>query len=227
MKRRIFPKTVPFHTLFTKKNKRDRNGAVLLALWVFFFPWTHDAGEEEDFFFLYHHHLSLQKDVDSLSKICRPTPLAHKHFPRVGGAATHCTAPVSLPFFLPIKTGEERAEKKRRKKRERESRREGGRNEETRKKKKEQKKGKKKQRREKKEKEQHRRPLQPPATTSSAVQPPPPAAPPRCHHRSVFLPSSPSLPASSVHIACEQWRTIELAQPEWSSPTQIARSDPK
>jgi len=109
-------KGVVSYTVHEKKNKRDRNGVVLLALWVFFFPWTHDAGEEEDFFFLYHHHLSLQKDVDSLSKICRPTPLAHKHFPRVGGAATHCTAPVSLPFFLPIKTREKRAEKKRREK---------------------------------------------------------------------------------------------------------------
>jgi hypothetical protein len=132
---------VPFHTLFTKKNKRDQNGAVLLALWVFFFPWTHDAGEEDDFFFLCHRHLSLQKDVDSLSKRCRPTPLAHKHFPRVGGAAAHCTAPVSLPCFFPIKTGEERVEKKREKKKEREQKRgrKKGRNQE----KKVQKKGKK------------------------------------------------------------------------------------
>jgi hypothetical protein len=96
----------------------------------------HDAGEEEDFFFLCHRHLSLQKDIDSLSKRCRPTPLAHKHFPRVGGAAAHCTAPISLPCFLPIKTGEERVEKKRREKKKRESRREGGRKEETKKKKK-------------------------------------------------------------------------------------------
>jgi hypothetical protein len=137
---------VPFHTLFTKKNKRDQNGAVLLALWVFFFPWTHDAGEEDDFFFLCHRHLSLQKDVDSLSKRCRPTPLAHKHFPRVGGAAAHCTAPVSLPCFFPIKTGEERVEKKRERAEEREEERKKPGKKKCRKKE-------KKQRREKKEKE--------------------------------------------------------------------------
>jgi len=146
MKRRIFSKMVPFHTLFTKKNKRDQNGAVLLALWVFFFPWTHDAGEEDDFFFLCHRHLSLQKDVDSLSKRCRPTPLAHKHFPRVGGAAAHCTAPVSLPCFFPIKTGEERVEKKRERAEEREEERKKPGKKKCRKKE-------KKQRREKKEKE--------------------------------------------------------------------------
>ena len=166
-------KGVVSYTVHEKKNKRDRNGVVLLALWVFFFPWTHDAGEEEDFFFLYHHHLSLQKDVDSLSKICRPTPLAHKHFPRVGGAATHCTAPVSLPFFLPIKTREKRAEKKRReKKKKRESRREGGRNEETRKK--------KSRKKEKKNRGGRRRRRSSIAGHSS---PQPPLAAPCNHHR--------------------------------------------
>jgi hypothetical protein len=165
-------KGVVSYTVHEKKNKRDRNGVVLLALWVFFFPWTHDAGEEEDFFFLYHHHLSLQKDVDSLSKICRPTPLAHKHFPRVGGAATHCTAPVSLPFFLPIKTREKRAEKKRREKKKRESRREGGRNEETRKK--------KSRKKEKKNRGGRRRRRSSIAGHSS---PQPPLAAPCNHHR--------------------------------------------
>jgi hypothetical protein len=43
---------------------------------------------------------------------------------------------------------------------------------------------------------------------AAPLQPPAPAAPPRCHHRSVFLPSSPSLPASTIHVACEQWRTF-------------------
>jgi hypothetical protein len=82
----------------------------------------------------------------------------------------HIAPPQSVSCFLPIKTGEERAEKKGEKKKKSESKKEGGRKEETRKKKekKEQKKGKKKQR-EKKEKEQHRRPPQPPATTSSTV----------------------------------------------------------
>jgi hypothetical protein len=33
-----------------RKIKRwNRNGAILTALWVFFFPWTREAGEEEDF----------------------------------------------------------------------------------------------------------------------------------------------------------------------------------
>ena len=31
------------------KKKKARNGAVLTALWVFFFPWMREAGEEEDF----------------------------------------------------------------------------------------------------------------------------------------------------------------------------------
>jgi hypothetical protein len=115
MKRHILSKTAPFHTLFTKK-KRDQNSAVLSAPWVFFFPSTREVGEEEDFFFLCHRHLSLQKDIDSLSKRRRPTPLAQKHFPRVGGAVEgwqHTAPPRSLsPVFLPIKTGEERAERK-------------------------------------------------------------------------------------------------------------------
>ena len=47
MKQRILSKTVPCHALFTKK--KEKNGAVLKALWVFFFPCTREAGEEEDF----------------------------------------------------------------------------------------------------------------------------------------------------------------------------------
>jgi hypothetical protein len=39
MKWRILSKTAPFHTLLIKKKKKEaRNGAVLMALWVFFFP---------------------------------------------------------------------------------------------------------------------------------------------------------------------------------------------
>jgi hypothetical protein len=42
------------HCLFKKRKKEKkkeeaRNSAVLMALWVFFFPWTCEAGEEEDF----------------------------------------------------------------------------------------------------------------------------------------------------------------------------------
>jgi hypothetical protein len=36
-----------------------------MVLWVFFFPWTRETGEEEDFFFPCHRHLPLQKDADS------------------------------------------------------------------------------------------------------------------------------------------------------------------
>jgi hypothetical protein len=56
------------------------------------------------------------------------------------------------------------------------------------------------------------------------LQPPAPAALPRCHHRSFFLPSSPLLPASTVHVACEQWRTIVHVGPArmvrlgWAQP---------
>ena len=43
---------------------KARNGAVLKALYVFFFPWTREAGEEEDFSsFLCHRH-QRQKDAD-------------------------------------------------------------------------------------------------------------------------------------------------------------------
>jgi hypothetical protein len=48
MKRHVLFKTTPFHTMFIKK-KEARNGAVLTALWVFFFPWMREAGEEEEF----------------------------------------------------------------------------------------------------------------------------------------------------------------------------------
>jgi hypothetical protein len=45
------PKQRRFIYCSFKKKKGSRNGAVLKALWVFFFPWTREAGEEEDFFF--------------------------------------------------------------------------------------------------------------------------------------------------------------------------------
>jgi hypothetical protein len=66
MKRRVLGKTASFHLLFTKK--KARNGVVLTALWVFFFPWTSEAGEEEDFSSPCFHRLSSsqkhQKDAD-------------------------------------------------------------------------------------------------------------------------------------------------------------------
>jgi hypothetical protein len=38
------------HEKKRRKIKRwNRNGAVLTELWVFFFPWMREAGEEEDF----------------------------------------------------------------------------------------------------------------------------------------------------------------------------------
>jgi hypothetical protein len=57
MKRRVLSKTMLFHTLFIKKREGGRNGAVLKALWVFFFPWTRETGEEEDLFSPVSHHL--------------------------------------------------------------------------------------------------------------------------------------------------------------------------
>jgi len=48
MKRRVLSKMALFNTLFIKKNEA-RNGAVLTALWVFFFLWTREAKEEENF----------------------------------------------------------------------------------------------------------------------------------------------------------------------------------
>jgi hypothetical protein len=48
MKRCVLSKTTSFHPLFIKKKEREaQNGAVLSALWVFFFPWMREAGEEE------------------------------------------------------------------------------------------------------------------------------------------------------------------------------------
>ena len=36
-------------TVHEKKKGKTQNGVVLKALWVFFFPWTREVGEEEDF----------------------------------------------------------------------------------------------------------------------------------------------------------------------------------
>jgi hypothetical protein len=51
-----------------KKKREAQNGVVLMALWVFFFPWTREAGEEEDFSSPCFHRLSSfkkhQKDAD-------------------------------------------------------------------------------------------------------------------------------------------------------------------
>jgi hypothetical protein len=55
MKRRDLSKTESFHPLFIKK--KARNGTVLMTLWVFFFPWTREEGEEEDFSSPYFHRL--------------------------------------------------------------------------------------------------------------------------------------------------------------------------
>jgi hypothetical protein len=58
MKRRVLSKTTSFHTLFIKKRREGgRNGAILKALWVFFFLWTREIGEEEDLFSPVSHRL--------------------------------------------------------------------------------------------------------------------------------------------------------------------------
>jgi hypothetical protein len=96
MKWRVLGKMTSFHLLFTKK-KEARNGAVLTALWVFFFPWTREAGEE-DFSSPYFHRLSSskkhQKDAD------QGHPLAQKAFHVLDGRQ-HSGRPshVSLPCF--------------------------------------------------------------------------------------------------------------------------------
>jgi len=61
------------HCLFKKRKKEKkkeeaRNSAVLMALWVFFFPWTCEAGEEEDFSSFVFTEFPSQKDADSLLK---------------------------------------------------------------------------------------------------------------------------------------------------------------
>jgi hypothetical protein len=177
----------------------------LSAPWVFFFPSTCEVGEEEDFFFLCHCHVSLKKDIDSLSKRRRPTPLAQKHFPRVGGVATHCTTPFSLPCFFAYKNRRREGKKKMRKKRER--RREG----EDQKKKRRRRRSREKNEKKRIEEEEgaallaaanHQRrclstPAAPPMTTTIAGQPFFPFVSP-------FRPCMPS----SVHVACEEWRAL-------------------
>jgi hypothetical protein len=111
MKLCVLSKTTSFHALFTKKKeRRDRNGAVLTASWVFFFPWTCKAGEEEDFsssvtaiFPFKKMPTPFQKDVDQ-------PYLPKRNFPHVGGAAAQwlpqpCLAPV---FVGKNKGGEEK-----------------------------------------------------------------------------------------------------------------------
>ena len=81
-----------------------------MAPYVFFFPWTSEAGEEEDFSF----------SVTTISLFKKtPTPLA-RSFPRVGEEGgdvflgqflgrQHSGRPSHVPpLFLPIKTGKEK-----------------------------------------------------------------------------------------------------------------------
>jgi hypothetical protein len=95
LKRRHF-----MHCLFfVFKKEEARNGAVLMALWVFFFPWTREAGEEEDFSSSVLTEFPSQKDADSLLKRHRQLTLS-TCWKGGGGAAAQWPPPsISLPCF--------------------------------------------------------------------------------------------------------------------------------
>jgi len=77
-----------------------------------------EAVEEEDFSSSVFHRLPLQKDVDSFSKRHRHHPHLPKAFHVLEGRQHSGRPRLSLPCFLPIKTGKERAKKKKEKRRE-------------------------------------------------------------------------------------------------------------
>jgi len=190
MKRRVLSKMASFHPLFIKK--KAWNGAVLTALWVFFFPWTCEAREEEDFFFPYSHCLLFSRWPGKTPT--KDLSLAQS-FPHIGGMVEgrqHSDSPgLSPPCFLPIKTREERAKKKRtreraqvradrREQQSREERAKGERAEKRNKEKEERTKRGKKRREEKIEKKKQGKKQ----WESSSLAPPPSPAAASCHlHR--------------------------------------------
>ena len=209
MKQRVLSKTTSFHALFTKKKEKGPkwcrfDGTVGLLL-----PLDARSRGRRRFFFLCHRHLSLQKDVDSLSKRRRPTPLAKEKLSTCwrggGGEAAQWPPSHVSPLFLPIKTGEEkkkneiweRGRRAERKKTERKEKRVRVENRGRRLKKKVEKRM--KNRGERKKKEQHR---WPPRTTSDAAsrlqqlcqrQQPPQVSPSSLFFFFGFVPACPPL----------------------------------
>jgi hypothetical protein len=108
MKLRILSKTMSFHTLFTKerkgKKRRERTGAILTALWVFFFPWMREAGEEEDFSSSVTVISPFKKMLTPFQKDADQPHLPKRNFPRVGGVVEgrqHSGHPSHVPpLFL-------------------------------------------------------------------------------------------------------------------------------
>ena len=108
---RVVQNDVVSCTVHEKKEKGPKwcrfDGTVGLLL-----PLDARSRGRRRFFFLCHRHLSLQKDVDSLSKRRRPTPLAKEKLSTCwrggGGEAAQWPPSHVSPLFLPIKTGEEK-----------------------------------------------------------------------------------------------------------------------
>jgi hypothetical protein len=121
-----------------------------------------EAVEEEDFSSSVFHCLPLQKDVDSFSKRHRHHPHLPKAFHVLEGRQHSGRPRLSLPCFLPIKTGKERAKKKEEKRRERAQERG-----KTKRKKKEEAEKRMKNREEREEKQTE--PLPPPRTTGATT----------------------------------------------------------
>ena len=84
-------------TVHAKKKKRKEEEAKMVSFWtapyVFFFPWTREAGEEEDFFSssVFHRHLSLKKTLTN--------PTCPKLSTRFWGGCTVAAPCLSLPCF--------------------------------------------------------------------------------------------------------------------------------
>ena len=122
--------------------------------------------------------------LKSIKKTLTKDPPLAQSFPRVGGAAAQWPPGLSLPCFLPIKTGEERAKRKREQKREhkrakerRKTERKKGKKIEQRREKGGGEKERKKQRREMKKKKHRAQPCPQPPLAASLRPPQSPEAP--------------------------------------------------
>jgi len=102
-------------TVHAKKKKRKEEEAKMVSFWtapyVFFFPWTREAGEEEDFFSssVFHRHLSLKKTLTNPTcpKLSTCWRRGRRCVPRaVFGVAAQWPPPASLSPVFPINTRE-------------------------------------------------------------------------------------------------------------------------
>ena len=184
----ILSKTASFHTLFIKK--KPETVPFWTALWVFFFPWRREEGEEEDFSSPCFHRLSSsekhQKDADQGPPTCPKLSTCWR------GGSTVATRSLSPLFFAYKNRGRESKKKERAEEGAQKSKRE----EEDRKKKRKKNRAEKRERRRRKgkkkteegEEEEAPRTTVPPATISSVVATATVARSTMSHRKQAFFP---------------------------------------